>query len=240
MILAGITCSKQRRITSRSRLPANRCFGCKECLHGSKGTQGKYLEGTALLVVPKWPHQAQETFVFKITPGLGKCSKKVSYTFTPVLNLDMRFAYGHCWRQDAGPDGCSEALISAIDKVLPRYFSSWYPRCWWFSGFFLTWSVFQVPGSVWTSIRIILLMVPGELRQWISVWLEQDFWNKNSEGFSLFSTLQVLLWKWLHLLSFPPIISVAVSSQICCKNCGLTALGIICTLLCYSSPKNIS
>lgn len=66
--------SKQRTVTSRSRLPASRCFG--HFLHGSKGRWGKYLEGTALLEVPKWPHQAQETFELKIIPDWESAQRK--------------------------------------------------------------------------------------------------------------------------------------------------------------------
>lgn len=118
--------------------------------------------------------------------------------FTPVLNLHMRSAYGHCWRQDAEPDGHSAALIylSAIVKVLSRCFNPWYLRPWCF---FLTWSVFQVPNLVLIFpdfFQTILLVVSGELIQWVLMWLQQDFWNKNSEGIQgLFSTPRSIIVK---------------------------------------------
>lgn len=163
----------------------------------------------------------------------------MSYTFAPALSLDTMLAYGHCWRQDAGPDVLSAAPISATDKVLPRYFNTWYLRCRWFGVFSYLVSL-SGPKFSPDVIQIIFLVVSGELMQWISVWLEQDFWNKNSEGFSLFSTLQVLLWKWLHLPLFPSAISVAVSSQICCKELRTCCIGCYPRVALILIPKHIS
>lgn len=45
-------------------------------LHGFKGRQGKYLEGTALLKATKWPHQAQEIFELKIITDWESTQRK--------------------------------------------------------------------------------------------------------------------------------------------------------------------
>lgn len=138
------------------------------------------------------------------------------YMFAPVLNLHMRSAYGHCWRQDAEPDGHSAALmhLSAIVKVLPRYFNPQYLRPWCF---FLTWSVFQVPNLVLIFpdfFHVILLVVSGELIQWVLELLEQDFWNKTSEGIGLFSTPRSIIVK----MTAPSFVSICYLGTYCHRN----------------------
>lgn len=83
--------------------------------------------------------------------------------FAHVLNLYMSAAYGHCWRQDAEPDGRSAALLylSAIVQVLPRYCNPHYLRPWRFC---LTCVIFLVPNLVLVFpdlFQVTLLVVSG-------------------------------------------------------------------------------
>lgn len=151
----------------------------------------------------------------------------------------MRFAHGHCWRQDAGPDGHSAAPVSPIDRSCQGILTLGVQDVDGL-GFFPYLVRISGPRFSPDIIQIIFLMVSGELMLWILVWLEQDFWNRNSEGFSLFSTLQVLLWKWLHLPLFPSVISVAVSSQICCKELWACCIGYYPQIALLLIPKHIS
>lgn len=106
---------------------------------------------------------------------------------------------------------------------------------------FLTWSVFQVPNLVLILpdfFQIILLVLSREWIQWILVWLEQDFWNRNSEVIGLFSTVRSISVK-MTAFSFVCICYFAAAkSQLCWKELQ-SVVAITHLLLCYSS-LNIS